>query len=75
MSLNPIISSIDNEIQRLTQARELLLRAGLTEVGNGRRGAGWAKAGGARHVLSPEGRARIVEAQKRRWAALKKSQN
>lgn len=68
MDTNSIITAIDAEISKLQQARALLARGGkLDSVVLKTK----SKHGGARR-MSPEGRARIAEAQKRRWAAAKK---
>jgi translation initiation factor 2 gamma subunit (eIF-2gamma) len=66
MGTQAILVGIDEELQRLRQARELLL------------GAGSAKAvGGVKkkrhHVMSAEGRARIAAAQRARWAKQKRA--
>lgn len=68
MAIESILSQIDAEIARLTEARRLLAKSGsnihLLE-GNGRR----ATVARKKHVLSPEARKRIADAQRRRWAA------
>jgi hypothetical protein len=64
MTANDILNSIDAEISRLQQARALL--AGLD-------GAQPSKAKAkAKHTMSTEGRKRIAEAQRKRWAEKKK---
>lgn len=75
MHVNEILTEIDREIERLQQARDLL--AGSTGKSGGRRAASAAskpqtKRGGKRK-LSAEGRRRISEALKRRWAERKKA--
>jgi hypothetical protein len=55
-----VISAIDTEISRLQEAKRLLT---LYEPFGGK-----AKANRKKRVLSPEARARIAAAQKRRWA-------
>ena len=71
MAIESILSQIDAEIARLNQVRTLLVNgtgdAGFTSPGNGRGLAGTRK----KHVLSPEARKRIADAQRRRWAAQK----
>lgn len=67
MSRDELISAIDEEISRLEKVRELLQSAGgsritTTSFGNRPR---------KKRVLSPEARARIAAAQKRRWARQK----
>jgi len=70
MAIESILSQIDAEIARLTQVRSLLANSGGDAVpmpeGNG-------KSSGTRkkHVLSPDARKRIADAQRRRWAAQK----
>lgn len=74
MEVKGIIAEIDAQIQKLQQARELLSGlATATSKGPGRpKGS---KNGGTRkkRKLSPEGRKRIQEAMKRRWAERRKS--
>lgn len=68
-----IIKQIDLEISRLQQARQLLIRS---EINNGisyKMKSNEAMPGSKRGKLSPDGRARIVAAQKARWAKLKTS--
>jgi hypothetical protein len=73
MGLKEILAEIDTEIARLQQARALL--AGETKRGPGRPKsvANVEKLAKKKRNLSPEGRKRIVEAVKRRWAAKKKA--
>jgi hypothetical protein len=81
MALKDIVSLIDAEIAALKEARALLAAGSAVTVAP-------RKAGRPRKVqpdspkapirkkkrnLSPEGRARIAEAAKRRWAAQKKA--
>lgn len=70
MSLANVISSIDAEISRLQQARALL--AGM-DGASPKAKAPATKPGRKKHRLSAEARARIAEAQKKRWAAQKKA--
>ena len=69
MAIESILSQIDAEIARLTQVRTLLVNgAGDSSFMS----AGRASSGARRkHVLSPEARKRIADAQRRRWAAQK----
>jgi hypothetical protein len=82
MGLAEIIASIDREISTLQRARTLIAAG----AGGGRKRGGpsnaaavaQAFAGGPsekrkKRNLSPEGRKRIAEAQKRRWAAKRKA--
>jgi hypothetical protein len=81
MALKDIIAQVDAEIARLQQARSLLV-AGTSlvpSVPRGRRrknvdASPSALAAKKKRNLSPEGRARIAEAVKRRWAAQKGKQ-
>jgi hypothetical protein len=74
MNLTKLLSELDAEIARLEQARNLLAN------GSPRRGRPPAIATVAatpakkkRRKLTPEGRARIAEAVKRRWERQKKA--
>lgn len=74
MEVSRIIAEIDAQIQKLQQARELL--SGLSNVGSSKgpgRPKGSKNAGGKKRKLSPEGRKRIQEAMKRRWAERRKA--
>lgn len=77
MEVTSIIAEIDMQIQKLQQARDLLAGTGAEEAP--RRGPGRPKGSkaasttaasteGRKRKLSPEGRKRIAEAMKRRWA-------
>jgi hypothetical protein len=83
MALSDILASIDREIGQLQQARALLSGAAVPAA---KKKAGRPKKTAAKAVpvavksakkkkrnLSPEGRKRIAEAVKRRWAAQKKA--
>ncbi len=71
MTIESILSEIDAEIARLTQARKLLAHAGaVTTAGVRHKALPKAKARKKR-VLSPEARKRIADAQRKRWAAQK----
>jgi hypothetical protein len=72
MGVSDILASIDRQIAQLRHARALLSEEGTaprvsTKVKASRR----AKNG--KRVLSAEGRKRIADAQKKRWAAQKRS--
>ena len=81
MALTDIISSIDAEIATLKQARTLLAAGSAVTVAPRKAGrppkvvASSPKAlpRKKKRVLSPEGRARIAAAAKKRWAAKKKA--
>lgn len=79
MALKDIVAQIDEEIARLHQARSLRAASGISAVlpavgrGTPNKNAGTpalSKPADRRRNLSPEGRARIAEAAKRRWAKL-----
>ena len=71
MEVNRIIAEIDAQISKLQQARELLAGT-TTKTGRGPgRPKGKATTSRKRR-LSPEGRKRIAEAMKRRWAERRK---
>ena len=86
MDVNRILSELDSEITRLQQIRAALAGAAATETSNApRRG----RPKGSKNVtpsptasvtatkkkrqLSPEGRKRIAEAMKKRWAERRKT--
>lgn len=62
MDISQLVSEIDSAIARLQEARALLAGAGSSTH---------AKSPRKRRTLSPEARARIAAAQKRRWAKQK----
>ncbi|WP_260705305.1 hypothetical protein [Edaphobacter flagellatus] len=73
MEVSTIIAQIDAQILKLQQARALLAGAAApTRPGPGRpKGAGKAVSKRKRQ-LSPEGRKRIADAMKKRWAERRK---
>ena len=82
MALRELLSLIDAEIARFTQARALLAAGSAVTVAPRKAGrppkvvASSPKAAPRKkkkRVISPEGRARISEAVKKRWAAQKKA--
>jgi hypothetical protein len=77
MTIDEIISHIDAEISRLTEARSLIAGTAVGKVGRSPRKSGLAvsktRAIPAKRVISPEGRARIAAAQKLRWAKQKRA--
>ena len=70
MSREHILSAIDEEISRLQQARKLLQSSGGSKLVSGLSSNG--RKTRAKRTLSPEARARIAAAQKRRWAKQRK---
>lgn len=80
MEVNRILAEIDGQIEKLQSARALLAGTEVRRTGPGRpKGSKNAVAsttpatGTRRRKLSPEGRKRIAEAMKRRWAERKKT--
>ena len=73
MEVSRIIAEIDAQIKKLQQARELLSGTVTASKGPGRpKGSKNATGARRKHKLSPEGRKRIAEAMKRRWAERRK---
>lgn len=72
MGVSEILAQIDREISQLQQARALLGGAAATKT---RKAAAPAakKVAKKKRNLTPEGRKRIAEAVKRRWAEQKKA--
>lgn len=77
MNTDEIIRQIDAEIQRLTEARDLVAGTVRQKTGRNPRKAAVAtsnpRAAGKRRTISAEGRAKIAAAQKRRWAKQKRA--
>jgi len=72
MDTNDIIKQLTEERDRI-DAVIILLSGTTTSVGRGRpKGSKNAKASKKRGGLSPEGRKRIADAMKRRWAERRK---
>jgi hypothetical protein len=76
MAIKDLLAGIDAEIARLEQARSLLTSNGEPEIRRGRpkkksEAAATVKPKKKKRNLTPEGRARISAAVKRRWAAQK----
>ena len=73
MSVSRIIADIDSEIAKLQQARSLLAGIQTAKPGPGRpKGLKKASAKTTKRKLSPEGRKRIADAMKKRWAERRK---
>jgi len=75
MDVGRILSEIDAEIARLQQARTALVAIGVSGLVAAKRGPGRPKGSGSKKTakprkrnLTPEGRKRIADAMKRRWA-------
>ncbi len=82
MLVNRIVQEIDAEITRLQQARALLLGGGMSEPKKSSPGRPAAatkaakapKAGKRKRRLSAEGRKKIADAMRKRWAERRKQQ-
>lgn len=76
MEVNRIIAEIDAQISKLQQARGLLAGTTVATTGAGRGRPKGSKNSAAKaprkRKLSPEGRKRIAEAMKKRWAERRK---
>lgn len=71
MEVKQIIAELEQEIARLKEARALLAGDSPARRRGRPKGSAKQKQGRKRH-LTPEGRRRIREALKRRWAAQRK---
>lgn len=74
MPLSKILTELDEEITKLKQARALLSNENAAKRGPGRpkKIATVAPPANKKRNISPEGRKRIADAVKRRWAKQKK---
>jgi len=68
VAIESILNEIDAEIARLQEVKKLLSSAG---VESGEKSTAGKKR--SKRKLSPEARERIAAAQRKRWAAVKKS--
>jgi hypothetical protein len=77
MDTTEIIAQLDSEIARLEQVKSLLSGTAATTTTGAKRGRKPKNAPTPittkRRTLSPEARARIVAAQKARWAKVRKA--
>jgi len=77
MPIDTILVAIDEEISRLQSVRKLLTDSSVPSIKKGpgrpKKSATTSVAKPRKRVLSAEARARIAAAQKKRWAASKKS--
>ena len=73
MGVSEIIAQIDREIAQLQQARALLVGGAAASPKKTTAAAAAKKPGKKKRNLTPEGRKRIAEAVKRRWAEQKKA--
>ena len=67
MEVSRIIAEIDAQILKLQQARSLLAGTAIVRTGPGRP-KGTKSSGAPKRRLSAEGRKRIADAMKKRWA-------
>lgn len=72
MDRNAIVAALDTEIVRLQQVRAIVCTT--LGIGARERSSPSASATSAKRRLSPEARKRIADAQKKRWAAVKRKQ-
>jgi hypothetical protein len=72
MTLKDIVAQIDAEIAKLQQARSLLVASGAS-VASPKTSKAKSKPTKKKRTLSPEARARIADAQRKRWAAQRKA--
>ena len=73
MELKDILAELDQEIARLQQARILLGGEAVKKRVATKKKAPVTKPAPKKRKLTPEGRKRIAEAMKRRWAERKKA--
>lgn len=73
MEVSRIIAEIDSQIAKLQEARALLSGTTSTGRGPGRPKGSTNTASRRKHKLSAEGRRRISESQKLRWAERRKA--
>jgi hypothetical protein len=73
MDYTKLIEEIDAEIERLVQVRQLLQVVEGVKSPAKRKNASGAKPAhvSIKRTMSPEGRRRVAEAQRKRWAAQK----
>jgi hypothetical protein len=74
MNTKSLVADIDAQIAKLQHARTVLLSLDSTPVKSKRgrpKGSGTKKATKKGHKLSAQARAKIAEAQRKRWAAAK----
>jgi len=69
-SSKKLLAQLDAEIAILQEARRILVEDEYKPAAKNAPGGDKAR---KKHVMSPEGRKRIAEAQRKRWAAAKKA--
>jgi hypothetical protein len=75
MQINKILAELDSEIIRLQEAKSILTGTAYKHQAGSSKTPAKVKTLPAmkKHKISPEGRARIAAAQKKRWAKAKKA--
>ncbi len=73
MSDHSIIAAIDKELTRLNKVRSLLIKKEKAAKAKSVTGRSGASKKTVKRRLSPEARARIADAQRKRWAAARKA--
>lgn len=73
MGVSEILVEIDNEIAQLQRARALLSGGSVAAPKKATASSAARKTGRKKRNLTPEGRKRIADAVKRRWAAQRKA--
>ena len=71
MEVSKIVAELDKEIARLKEARELLAGSSSSHRGPGKKKSA---AKPHKRTMTVEGRRRIAEAMKKRWAERRKQQ-
>ncbi len=73
MGTNSIIAAIDKELARLHKVRSTLVKRSKPAKSKSEAGRTGAQKKGSKRRLSPAARAKIAEAQRKRWAAVRKA--
>jgi chorismate mutase len=68
-----LIDLIDEELARLHKVRALLIQKGKVAESKNKNGRSGAAKKTVKRKLSPAARAKIAEAQRKRWAAVRKA--
>lgn len=72
MNTNSILAAVDEEIAKLQKVRALLLGQNRVSASSKKAAPKVAKKT-TKRTMSPEGRAKIAEGQRKRWAGVKKA--
>jgi hypothetical protein len=73
MPIENLLATIDAEIAKLQQARTLIAGTGKVTLGGKPASIAPPKKAKRKRTLTPEARKRIADAQRKRWAAAKKT--